>query len=190
MIYHSIQPPNTIASVRTPMSQSLLRRRLLLIASALVLSCFALSPPARAVSPAPDGGYPGENTAEGDFALNSLSSVTTGGENTAIGWSALFNDTGGNDNTASGAFALATNSTGLDNTATGFGALDSNTSASSNTATGFEALFNNNPNNSSGGYSLTATGAFALFRNTTGSRTARSRNKGTRSRNRKRLSLS
>src|SRR5258708_419079 len=174
MIYHSIQPPNTIASVRTPMSQSLLRRRLLLIASALVLSCFARSPSARAVSPAPDGGYPGENTAEGDFALNSLSSLTTGSENTAIGWSALFNDTGGNDNTAtgfsallsnqtgsdntaSGAFALATNSTGLDNTATGFGALDSNTSASNNTATGFEALFNNNPNNSSSGYSLAAT---------------------------------
>ena len=31
------------------------------------LACFGLSPAARAVTPAPDGGYPGENTAEGDF---------------------------------------------------------------------------------------------------------------------------
>ena len=30
------------------------------------LACFGLSPAARAVTPAPDGGYPGENTAEGD----------------------------------------------------------------------------------------------------------------------------
>jgi hypothetical protein len=29
---------------------------------ALLLGCFALSPRARAVVPAPDGGYPGQNT--------------------------------------------------------------------------------------------------------------------------------
>ena len=33
------------------------------------LACFGLSPAARAVTPAPDGGYPGDNTAEGDSAL-------------------------------------------------------------------------------------------------------------------------
>jgi len=32
---------------------------------ALTLSLFALSPKALAVSPPPDGGYPGNNTAEG-----------------------------------------------------------------------------------------------------------------------------
>ena len=36
---------------------------------------FALSPTARAVTPAPDGGYPNNNTAEGD---NALFSLTTG----------------------------------------------------------------------------------------------------------------
>ena len=34
----------------------------------LVLVCFAILPMARAVVPAPDGGYPGENTAEGQKA--------------------------------------------------------------------------------------------------------------------------
>jgi hypothetical protein len=36
---------------------------------AFTLICFALSPNARAVVPAPDGGYPGGNTAEGQNAL-------------------------------------------------------------------------------------------------------------------------
>jgi hypothetical protein len=36
---------------------------------ALMLACFGLSPTAQAVSPAPDGGYPGGNTAEGQNAL-------------------------------------------------------------------------------------------------------------------------
>ena len=36
------------------------------VLTAVVMACFALSPPARAVTPAPDGGYPGENTAEGE----------------------------------------------------------------------------------------------------------------------------
>ena len=46
-----------------------------LILITLVLACFAFSPAARAVFPAPGGGYPGYNTAEGDLALYSL---TTG----------------------------------------------------------------------------------------------------------------
>jgi len=50
---------------------------------ALVLACFALSPRVQAVNPAPDGGYAGNNTAEGDSALFSL---TTGANNTAVGW--------------------------------------------------------------------------------------------------------
>src|SRR5437016_7944132 len=114
----------------------------------VVLTCFALSPAVRAVSPPPDGGYPGFNTAEGDFALNSL---TTGGSNTAIGNHALFSLTTGTNNTATGAnalFSLTTSSNGGNNTATGVNALYSNMTIAgiygfNNTATGANALQSN-----------------------------------------------
>src|SRR5438105_6086440 len=66
---------------------------------ALALCWFGLSPAPQAfgVSPPPDGGYPGGNTAEGDAALFSL---TSGGVyNTANGLEALFSDTNGSQNT-------------------------------------------------------------------------------------------
>src|SRR5258708_17030903 len=47
-------------------------------------------PKAHAISPPPDGGYPGGNTAEGTDALFSR---TTGINNTAVGSQALFHDT-------------------------------------------------------------------------------------------------
>jgi hypothetical protein len=52
------------------------------------LICFALSPAAIALlpPPAPDGGYPSQNTAEGAAALHDL---TTGEDNTAVGAFAL-----------------------------------------------------------------------------------------------------
>jgi len=49
----------------------------------MALFCAAAIPTAQAVVPAPDGGYPGGNTAEGQ---NALLSLTTGGYNTAIGF--------------------------------------------------------------------------------------------------------
>jgi len=52
----------------------------------LLIGCFALLPNAQAVSPPPDGGYPGGNTAEGQAARLNL---TTGGFNTALGWLSL-----------------------------------------------------------------------------------------------------
>ena len=75
----------TTPALAISISRSPLRLGLLLIP--LVLVCFAFSPTARAVSPPPDGGYPNGNTAEGDGALQSL---TTGPGNTAIGSEALF----------------------------------------------------------------------------------------------------
>ena len=89
----------------------LLRR---LLAAAFALTCLAPLRVAQAVSPAPDGGYPNGNTAEGTNALNSL---TTGGNNTALGFQALFNDTSGSANTATGADALLHNTTGVRNSA-------------------------------------------------------------------------
>jgi hypothetical protein len=126
----------------------------------VALACFALSSTAQAVNPAPDGGYPGNNTAEGESALFSL---TTGTNNTAVGFVALFSNTTGSTNTATGSFALGSNTTGSDNTADGFGALLRNTTGFGNAATGSRALFANTT-----GVHNTADGFIALLRNTTG----------------------
>jgi Chaperone of endosialidase len=125
------------------------------------LACFELSPLAQAVVPAPDGGYPGGNTAEGQ---NSLLSLTTGAYNTAVGFLSLRSDAIGSYNTAVGAGALLTNIGGQDragseNTATGFGALVSNTTGYQNTATGALALLSNTT-----AYNNTAIGSYALFK--------------------------
>src|ERR1700676_4016086 len=92
----------TTLHLRKSIGRSPLRLGFLLIP--LVLACFALSPTARAqLNPPPDGGYPDQNTAEGDLALFHL---TTGDNNTAIGNQALFSNTTGNSNTANGSQAL------------------------------------------------------------------------------------
>jgi len=157
--------------------------------------CLTLLPNAQALTPPPDGGYPGGNTAEGQ---NALSGLTTGTYNTAIGFfslstnaegtfntatgagtlltntadnntatgaGALLNNTTGDSNTANGTFALFDNTVGGGNTATGFAALGNNTTSSFNTANGANALLNN----ITGGDSNTAIGYQALNNNTTGS---------------------
>src|SRR6266403_678976 len=106
------------------------------IAIGLLLACLELSPEAQAVSPPPDGGYPGGNTAEGQ---NALLSRTTGAANTATGVLALFSNTIGSANSAFGAAALGSNTTGFFNTAIGDDALFSNTSGSANIAIGLQA---------------------------------------------------
>ena len=126
----------------------------------LVLACLALSPMAQAVTPPPDGGYPGGNTAEGTTALQNL---TNGTDNTAIGRRALFENRGGNFNTAIGAAALDANVGGDRNTATGVQALSSSTAGSDNTANGYQAL-----GQITRGGTNTAVGSQALFRLRTG----------------------
>jgi hypothetical protein len=121
--------------------------------------CIGLLPKAHAVSPAPDGGYPGGNTAEGQTALLSL---TTGGFNTGVGYLSLRSDVTGQLNTAIGAGTLLAN-TADQNTATGALALLSNTTGTQNTANGSFALFHNPT-----GADNTANGDQALFSNTTG----------------------
>ena len=135
------------------------KKTTLLVNVAFTVACFAISPIAQAVVPAPDGGYPGGNTAEGQKALFSL---TTGAFNAAIGYFSLFANTTGSFNTAVGAGALDLN-TGDNNTATGAAALLLNTTGTDNTANGVDALAFNNT-----GSQNTANGAFALFSNTTG----------------------
>ncbi len=148
----------------------------------LTLGSFALAQRTQAVVPAPDGGYPSFNTAEGQ---NALFSLTTGQWNTALGAFTLRSDTDGSFNTAVGTAALFFNvgnqntGNGFENTAVGAAALLLNT-GSSNTGVGADALLNNTigTGNTANGVSAlqsntegpdnTATGRQALINNTTG----------------------
>jgi hypothetical protein len=138
------------------------------------LVCFALVQNTQAVSPPPDGGYSGGNTAEGTDALfhlttgvwntaigqQSLYNVSTGRQNTATGYQTLFSNTSGSLSTAYGSQSLYNNTTGSFNTATGFRSLYSNTGGEDNTAIGYETLtFNTNGNFN------TAIGCLALYSN-------------------------
>jgi hypothetical protein len=143
---------------------------------ALALASLALAERAQAVNPPPDGGYPGQNTAEGQSALLHLAGGTY---NTALGWASLGFNVTGNYNTGVGAATLL-NNTAAENTATGAGALLSNTVGDSNTANGAFALLTNTVgqfNTAIGGRALqsntngaanTATGSFALASNHSG----------------------
>jgi hypothetical protein len=157
--------PNLFTTTTHPLPKSVNRSpvRCGLFFITVAVACFALSsaPNAFGVTPAPDGGYPNQNTAEGTDALKSLTSSPFA--NTAIGFQALFSDTTAEFNTAIGSRALQSNTTGCCNAATGSSALVSNTTGAGNTATGVDALFSN----TSGG-SNTAIGIGVLERNTTG----------------------
>jgi hypothetical protein len=130
---------------------------ILTVLATVALACLGLLPQMQAVTPAPDGCYPGFTTAEGCGALNFL---TTGAGNTGLGWRSLFVDTTGNYNTGLGAGALVLNNSD-DNTAVGAAALLLNTAGHDNTAVGTDALVHNDSGNFN-----TANGTFALFSNT------------------------
>jgi hypothetical protein len=146
----------TTPPIRNLINRLSLRRGFLLLA----LACFALSSASQAVSPAPDGGYPNQNTAEG---ANALVSLTTGVNNTAIGFDALLSNTTGANNTAEGIGALLRLTSGRNNTANGAFALLGNTTGHNNTASGLQALFSNTTGNFND-----AVGANALSSNTDG----------------------
>jgi trimeric autotransporter adhesin len=132
-------------------------------ASVLIVICLVCAGPLakiKAVSPPPDGGYGGNNTAEGTDALFSLSTGvwnsafgfralyrnTTSIRNTAVGYQALYNTNGsfnvsGQDNVAIAPNALFRNTTGSRNIAIGSFALHDNTDGSDNIAIGDHALW-------------------------------------------------
>jgi hypothetical protein len=143
-------------AVRNRTTPGRFRPRLRLV---FALASLALSSAAFALSPPPNGGYPGNNTATGD---RSLFSLTTGTNNTATGFTALTNNTNGSFNTATGRQALFSNTSGTFNTATGNAALGVNT-GNFNTATGNQAL-----NVNTTGAANVADGSNALASNTTG----------------------
>lgn len=100
------------------------------------------------------------NTAVG---VSALEDNTTGTAITAFGYRALTNNTTGNYNSAFGKDALFTNTTGEGNTAIGETAMLSNTTGDANTALGEAALYNNTI-----GDSNTGIGKSALANNTDG----------------------
>ena len=108
-----------------------------------------------------DDGIDNYNTAIGE---NALYANTTGYNNTANGFEALYNNTG-TDNTAIGKRALYRNTTGSNNTANGNGALYHNDTGNVNTATGSGALYMN-----STGYGNTAIGFHAGMINQAGNK--------------------
>lgn len=173
--------------------RKLLNAKIVVLLLGILAGLLAFSQ-ALAVSPPPDGGYAGDNTAEGEDALfslttgisntaigfNALYRNTDGSGNTAVGWSTLFNNSTGYTNTATGIYALLSNATGFQNTAYGGFALLSNTTGFQNSAQGDGALASNTTgfyNTASGSQSLhgntigtrnTANGVNALNQNTTG----------------------
>jgi hypothetical protein len=126
---------------------------------------FAFFPSSQAVSPPPDGGYPGGNTAEGQDALFSR---TTGVWNTAIGGNSLFGNTTGTANTAVGFRALSGSVESARNTAIGALALASSFRGTENTAAGYGALYFNGSDPSMAGSANSAFGGYALLSNTVG----------------------
>src|SRR5438093_1280001 len=126
---------------------------------ALALECFAFLPTPNAFGVTlPDGGYPGFNTAEGQYALAGIvNSSAAGSNNTAIGYQALYSNKTGFSNTASGFSALYFNTSGVDNAADGTFALYHNTTGGNNTAMGNYTLLSNTVGNYN-----TAVGSAAL----------------------------
>src|SRR5438876_1110046 len=130
-------------------------RLLHFVALTLASSVFAVDPP-------PGGGYPNENTALGEDALFHLPPDATG-QNTALGFQAMYNNTNGSQNVAVGDAALFSNTLGSGEIAVGYLALHANTTGDGNVAIGAVALSTNTT-----GFSNIAVGTDALLSNTTG----------------------
>ena len=107
---YPIKSTSTTASVKSSLHPSRLQHGFFFIA--LALAGFALSPAAQTVSPPLGGGYPGDNTANGEDALFRLA---TGTSNWATGFYVLESNTAGGFNTANDYQALYNNATGYSN---------------------------------------------------------------------------
>jgi hypothetical protein len=127
----------------------------------LLTTCVFSLPQVFALDPPPDGGYPNENTAEGEDALFSQTDPRIFG-NTALGFQTTYSTTGGSENTAIGAEAMHDNYEGDDNVAVGWKALRGNLTGSGNIAIGPDAMAHNTT-----GSDNVAIGNDALLLNTT-----------------------
>jgi len=104
------------------------------------------------------GGSIATNTAIGASALLEN---TTGYDNTAVGVNSLYSNTTGNENTSMGSYSQQNTTTGNQNASFGVGALQFNTTGLCNTAVGYAALGTNQlvgSNNTALGYGADVSG--------------------------------
>src|SRR5438105_14211113 len=149
--------------MNTPLKPRIARRSLPCALIMAVLAWSEFLPAARAaLDPPPDGGYPGNNTAEGERALLNLGGGASA--NTGVGFATLYNNSG-NSNTAVGCQALTSNTNGTDNTAVGSTA-GAYINGTENTAIGSNALLGGTIN--AGASYNTAIGFQSLYSITTG----------------------
>ncbi len=97
------------------------------------------------------------------FGYSSMLSNTIGSRNTSVGYNSLFNNLTGNGNTAVGHLALYSNNYGESNTAIGDSSLFNNANGDSNTAIGLSTLKSN-----VGGSNNVAIGKFTMYKNVSG----------------------
>lgn len=142
--------------------ESHLMKPLKSLAPLLLVIAVTVASSVLAVTPAPRGGYPNENTALGEDALFSLAPDSTG-QNTAIGFEAMYKTTYGSQSVAVGDGALFNNTVGENGVAIGYQALYSNTTGGGNVGIGAAALYLNTT-----GFSNVGLGTTALVYNTTG----------------------
>jgi hypothetical protein len=129
----------------------------------LAASCLLVGSPGSLRAQVPPGNDTSDNVGNTGGGKSALA-ANGGGNNTAYGFDALFQNTTGSNNSAVGVSSLASTTGGDNNTASGVNALFSNTTGAANTASGVDALFNNTVGNEN-----IAIGLNALFDNTTGS---------------------
>src|ERR1700729_4101821 len=86
------------------------------------------------IDPDAFGGKAGSYNYNSELGEQGLQNLTSGSDNVASGYGALYYDTAGSENVASGYTALDANTVGIRNVATGWQALYSNTEGSGNVA--------------------------------------------------------
>jgi hypothetical protein len=105
----------------------------------------------------------GANLGTGFTFSVSIGSLTSGNNNTAIGYQSMYSNTSGYQNTAIGSNSLFSNSRGYQNTSIGSSTLQINTTGFQNTAVGYQSMYSNTT-----GYGNTSLGYQSLWLNSTG----------------------
>jgi hypothetical protein len=105
----------------------------------------------------------GANLGTGVTFSVSVSTLSSGNNNTVIGYQSMYSNTSGNNNTVIGYQSMYSNTSGIQNTSIGSNSLFSNTTGNDNVSIGYGSLYFN-----TSGYSNTSVGSLTLQSNTSG----------------------